>query len=159
MAAWIKMDADPGQDAYVLQVTEGLSSSSEISLLVDASSDPIGCITRETGFGAQSTTVNSVINLAQDTWYHIVCRIDSSGNIRVYLNGVDDSNTTTVSMEAVSLLDTVAIGAEYSGGGNSASNPEDGFPGIIDDVRIYNRALTMPSPQTIQSLTLETPQT
>src|SRR3989344_4532273 len=74
--------------------------------------------------------------LSDNTWYHIVGTYDKNGgatNGRIYINGVLD-NTLTSTQPIQTVGSSVLIGA-HSGG-------LPGFHGLIDDVRIYNRALS-----------------
>ena len=69
-------------------------------------------------------------NLEKDRWYHVAVIWDGS-LMRSYVNGaldlVDDSSGTIASGPDINLI---------------ISHPKYGFNGIIDEVRIYNRALS-----------------
>ncbi|OHA29992.1 MAG: hypothetical protein A3B08_02015 [Candidatus Taylorbacteria bacterium RIFCSPLOWO2_01_FULL_43_44] len=77
-----------------------------------------------------------------NTWTHVVATYDrslacsASTRPRIYINGVDVSTTDTVNGTGGALTgaNVVNIGASLG--------PTLYFPGIIDDVRIYNRALS-----------------
>ena len=74
--------------------------------------------------------------LAEATWYHVAITYDSSKNVVIYINGNADTNTTftkTLPQVAVQLT----VGTESSAGFGTSY-----FNGFIDDVRIYNRALS-----------------
>jgi len=74
--------------------------------------------------------------LSDNTWYHIVGTYDKNGgatNGRIYINGVLD-NTLTSTQPIQTVGSSVLIGA-HSGG-------LPGFHGLIDEVRVYNRALS-----------------
>jgi large repetitive protein len=67
-----------------------------------------------------------------NTWVHVAATYDGT-TMRLYLNGVEDSakaRTVTIATNALAL----AIGAESNGG-----SP---FQGAMDEVRVYNRALS-----------------
>lgn len=68
--------------------------------------------------------------LAQDTWNHVTMVRDSNNDISLYNNGIKDVNTYNNSIEINQSLPT-KIGGNYQP-----------FAGRIEDVRIYNRALT-----------------
>jgi hypothetical protein len=77
--------------------------------------------------------VNIPINL--ETWYPIATTWDSGGNVRLYVD-------TAPSGTSVSVPYTL-----YSRDGHLARNSAGGagfdwYHGIIDEVRIYNKALT-----------------
>ena len=65
-------------------------------------------------------------------WEHCVCTIDAAGNAKLYRNGVQTGSGFT------SLPRSVLRTQNYIG--SSVYNDE--FPGCIDDVRLYTRALT-----------------
>ncbi len=70
--------------------------------------------------------------VSQNTWVHIVVTGDSSG-LKIFLNGALD-NSNVVAYGALNTATSLKIGAE------PAYN--EYFTGYIDDVRVYNRALT-----------------
>jgi len=82
----------------------------------------------------QHMAVNSSSELSTGAWHH-VCGTYDGANIRIYIDGVEDS----------------AEPAPYSGGittnnfdvyiGDNAEKPNRHWRGMIDDVRIYNYAL------------------
>ena len=77
-------------------------------------------------------------------WHHAVGVVDRSANqIRLYIDGVLRS---TASIAGFGNLDGGGVTELIIGASNSGSNP---FYGLIDDVRIYNRAL---SPDEIKRL-------
>ena len=127
LTAWIKGDAwgsgssvnivarkgEGNPNNYQLAVADG-----QVSLYLDDSD----------GNGFRGDTV---LNTGQ--WYHVAATWDGS-TVRVYLDGVldndpPDSYTSPLATDSRPL---------YIGGREGA----DWFDGIIDDVRIYNRALT-----------------
>ena len=94
--------------------------------------------------------------LETDTWYHIVGILDrGTGKGKVYVNGVEDAEgalgPNPLSNDAIT-----RIGCRQ----NASDCP---FNGVIDDVRIYNRALSgsevselyaIPEPATLALLAL-----
>ena len=82
--------------------------------------------------GAGSTTYVDGIYEFTDTfqWYHVAVTMDSSNILTIYVNGnYDNSGSKTPGTPG-----TLSIG-RYGGGGYH-------FNGLIDEVRIYNRALS-----------------
>ncbi len=67
-------------------------------------------------------------------WYHVACTYDESGSgsMKVYVNGNLDTSRTGTGIGAVSFHDSLFIG-------HSEYGP---FKGMIDDIRIWNRALS-----------------
>jgi chitodextrinase len=79
---------------------------------------------------------NTILNTGQ--WYHIAAvRTGSSGNwsVALYVNGALDKVISLTLDPSTSNLSPVRIGSNISGGSNY-------FDGSLDDVRIYNRALS-----------------
>ena len=71
--------------------------------------------------------------LSADTWYHLAGTYDGT-DLKIYVNGVLDHTTSPGTTPLIG-TGSLHIGAEFSTG-NAA------FPGDIDDVRVYNRALS-----------------
>jgi len=86
--------------------------------------------------------VNGSTSLSLNTWYHIAMTYD--GNfLKVYLNGVQDASSA-VTGSIITTAQPVRIG----GGAVPAFNPQH-FEGIIDEVEIFDRALSQPEIQAI----------
>jgi len=89
---------------------------------------------------------NSGFTLVANNWYHIVAIFDSISDIHsIYLMG-SLCNSNSVVVSAVS--NTVPSASIKIG---STATPSSYFPGLIDDVRVYNRALT---PEEVKQLYL-----
>ena len=74
-------------------------------------------------------------NLASNTWLHRVGVIEANGNMRLYLNG-----SLVASNASSFVLPTLTRTQQYIGRSNWSV---DGYlDGLIDDFRIYNRALS-----------------
>ena len=133
ISGWINAAAFPADDAAVV------SKRSDRGYQLDTTIDQGP---RAIGFKLTSSSGGDMIRygttaLAPNSWYHIAGVYDAaSRTMHVYLNGV--------------LNDGVLVGTVTSSQQNSASNVDIGqrggggygFNGRIDDVRIYNRALT-----------------
>ncbi len=68
-----------------------------------------------------------------NTWYHVVVTIDAANHPSLYVNGILDNSSSTTVLKPSSPVYT--IGNHFSFSWN--------FAGKIDDVRIYNRALSL----------------
>ncbi len=89
-----------------------------------------------------SFTANTVsVSLATDKWYFTCLTYDGSNNL-AYLNGIPIKKSTATSGSIGYTSEPILIGTDTGG-------PREYFPGIIDDVRVYNRAL---SPQEVAQL-------
>ncbi|MDI6787053.1 MAG: right-handed parallel beta-helix repeat-containing protein [Planctomycetota bacterium] len=85
-------------------------------------------------FNLSENCTNSISVLATKTWYHIVGTYDGI-SIKMYVNGVLESTTPF----AGGLGDTTGA---VLGIGFSAFWNGNFFKGLLDEIRIYNRALT-----------------
>src|SRR3989344_5328974 len=94
--------------------------------------------------GGTATFVASANVLESYKWTHVAGTVDKqSGYIRIYINGVLKSSSYSASMPSSTFFDPP--GSINIGGGSGGFK----FNGLIDDVRIYNRAL---SPDEIKRL-------
>jgi len=75
-------------------------------------------------------------------WIHIASTFDGSMT-KLYFNGVEDASQVSVGTIRASVTDML-IGAVFTGGGI-----RENFDGLIDEVRIYNRALSEPELMTL----------
>ena len=130
MMAWFKSD-DAGaiEDSYVRQrfVTQrDAAASSRLGLGIN--NDRVAIYWDDSGSNIQE---NATV-LVADTWYHAAVTYDGA-NVRLYFNGVEDTNSpwAEASMSTPS-TNTFEIGA---GGGVRL------FAGVLDDVRLYDRAV------------------
>src|SRR5262245_22448124 len=130
LECWVKIAAgftgtgaliSHGVNSYYLRVAYNTGSS----FFVDVLQSQIGGLMRAT---TQLTT---------GTWYHIVCTIDSGGIVKVYINGVQDATTGTLTA-TLSVTYGVTLGHDTNGTGGSV----EWLNGIISNVAIYNAALS-----------------
>ncbi len=135
ISAWIYSAAFPGDDAAIVSKRNGGESGFQLDTTIDRGPRTIGFkLTNSSGgqmfrYGATAMQTN--------TWYHVAGVYNATaGTLDVYLNGQLDNGpfegTVTSSQQNSSLA--VNIGRRASGG--FLHN------GRIDDVRIYNTALT-----------------
>ena len=82
-----------------------------------------------------SASVGDPTSLVSGTWYHVVAVFASDSSRKIYVNG-NAGTTNTTSATLAFTPDAFAIGASVR---NIADNY---YTGAIDDVRLYNRALS-----------------
>ena len=87
--------------------------------------------------------VDSVTAINDGQWHHVAVTVDASGNT-LYIDGVQASVTysqgnssATAFYDDVTGIDVMQIGRNSNSGGGRLY-----YTGLIDDVRVYNRALT-----------------
>jgi uncharacterized repeat protein (TIGR03803 family) len=119
--AWIKLNTVSGRQAIISKVPAG-----EYYLLVNN-----GRLSFENdNLGAGAFTGATL--LSANLWYHVAVTYDGV-NTRLYVNGVEDGNRAGVWSNANTQPLTI---------GQRGSN-EDFFNGLIDEVEIFNRALSV----------------
>jgi formylmethanofuran dehydrogenase subunit C len=95
--------------------------------------------------GTNAPAVGSIISF-NTNWHHITgMRHQASDTIKLYVDGVLTSAATDTTAGSLSTNTNTYIGARLQGGLQRA------FPGLIDDVRIYNRALSASEIATLAS--------
>jgi hypothetical protein len=136
--AWIQGGA-PGQ-AIISQI-DGPNGSGEIWLGADASDGKLMTGLRPPGQRGPAPPMVSDAVITNNDWHHIGLVWDGWYR-RLYVDGVD------VAWDNLTVKLTSSDGGLYIGAGK---NLETGtfFSGLIDDVRIYNKALT---PEEIEAL-------
>ncbi len=133
ISAWINAAAFPGDDAAIV------SKRGAIGFQLDTTIDGGP---RTVGFKLTSSTGADMIRygatgMQPGTWYHVAGVYDAAaGSMTIYLNGQLDNGgqVGTVTSAQQDAPEGVLIGRRAGGGYL--------FNGRIDDVRIYNRALT-----------------
>lgn len=91
---------------------------------------------------ASNYVETSSANLSAGKWYHVAGVFSQSGkSAKIYINGVEQATTTTGTIPSSIGNDEgyFAIGAEDS---TAPPNPTNFYDGLIDEVRLYNRALS-----------------
>jgi len=76
--------------------------------------------------------------LAADTWYHVTATRSIDGTVKIYLNGVKEGEWTGESFTPAIVDTPVTIGARR----NRPDVLQDFFDGAIDELRIWNIALS-----------------
>lgn len=127
LAAWIKLRAIGTQYSIIEKYDTG---STEGYILRVSSGNKLQTYTLD---NSTSTSLTGTRTLSANVWYHVVATYDGA-NLRTYIDGTLD-NTGADTRNPTDGEDTLKIGAR----GNDAGTP---LNGSIDDVRIYNRALS-----------------
>ncbi len=126
--AWVKGNSWAGQPAIVF-FGDGISAG-QWSIVLSVYNNKF-----RFGLESGTTDYNTWGNTVLDTgvWYHLVA-VKNGTVVRTYINGVQDDSGTAPS--TTNDVTNHRIGAMYT------TNPDYYFNGTIDEVRIYNRALT-----------------
>lgn len=80
--------------------------------------------------------IDSTLTITDTNWHHVGCIIDRDGNGQVYIDGNANGSATAISSEVMANTSNIKIGVQ------SFTTLQEYFDGQIDDVRIYNYALS-----------------
>ena len=78
--------------------------------------------------------LESTVRLPQDAWHHVVATYDNT-NMRLYINGVEDESSPVAATGKINGTQNINIGRDVN---TEASY----FAGVIDEVAVFNVALT-----------------
>ncbi len=139
MSAWIRKNTNSAQDQIIGFSTNGSNSNSRVFMQTNAST--LECAARSADSDAlQTVATGSVISTG--TWYHVTCVVDYvNDTIGIYLNGVAQATDGPVTFSqnttdnTTSQTSSIGIDEDKIGGD---------FDGLLDEVRVYNRALSYP---------------
>jgi hypothetical protein len=130
LALWGNLaDPQPDHTKYFFGHTTVPVWNNRIQLYTD-SADTI----LDLGLGDSHTRLTDITTLQLATWYHIALTWDA-GNYVVYVNG---QQAATGSYTGLTELHAVA---DIANDGDTTGR-EEGFAGLLDDVYIYDRALS-----------------
>jgi len=85
--------------------------------------------------GASTSTVDSSVSVTDGKWHFMSATYDGT-TMRIYVDGVQTGSGTSFSGNLPTQSGNVRVGADYQ------STPGNFFTGSLDEVRIYNRALS-----------------
>ena len=140
VAMWVRTSSFQPSDQQFLSKATGTSEQQHDWMLGLSSG-------RRLRFRLRSNAVTSTLtansgDLPQNTWYHATATYDGT-RMRLYVNGVEVGSTSKSGAVAMNPNVPVNLGRN-SGGGRY-------MKGVLDDVRIYNRALTPAEIKTVMS--------
>lgn len=135
IALWANLAADPqpGGDRYLFghRTTPAPIYSNRLQLYLNNNDHEL-----DLGLGDSHFLLNNIKTLQPGTWYHIALTWDR-GNFVVYVNGLSEATGTYAGLDE---LNSVAdIG---NNGFSVGSRRDNSFYGLIDDLLIFNHALT-----------------
>jgi len=135
LAAWIKLSM-VNKDQHIINLDKLPSVHTGIWFAVRDTNELVA--TYGDGGGGNPSdrrTKNGTTALDVDTWYHVAAVIKGPTDMDIYINGVDDGGTYSGSGGSL----------YYTANNDSFIGSYGGFShffdGIIDDVRVYDRAL------------------
>ncbi|MHC4596498.1 MAG: LamG-like jellyroll fold domain-containing protein [Planctomycetota bacterium] len=132
-------DPQPGQTRYFFGHTTIPHWANRIQIYMDTPTNML-----DIGLGNTHNQAIDIIPLETQTWYHIALTWDDGGTCVVYVNGEE---MTRGSYSGLTTLNTEAD----IGNDGSRDSRDEGFGGLIDEVRLYNRALTQDEIQKVMT--------
>ncbi len=130
LGAWIRFSGKEGYDGIVSPRAVAVDS---FGMTRETGRNDINCFTYNstaTAFNTFTTTT-----FADNVWYYVVCTNNGSV-VKAYTNGVYEASTTFSGGVKTQSTNGWVIGRYYS------DSNDHYFNGTIDEVRIYNRALS-----------------
>jgi hypothetical protein len=131
LEAWVRAAANPADDGQIVAKSD--DSGWQLKTSPDTGPHTFGAQVWSTTTSAQrySTTVRSL-----NTWYHVASVYNASARtLQTFVNGVLDSGVLSGTVPAAQTNRPVNVNIGRRTGGFY-------FNGVIDEVRIYNRALS-----------------
>ncbi len=130
VTAWVKLTSSSAQSVFL---SKGVGQFFASGSSIPTQAGPLGFQS-----GSASSTIRSITSLNDREWTHVVITKSgtTSGDTRLYLNGIQDDNRASVLN--YSSERPLVIGALLS----STDQPLYVLRGMIDEVRLYNRALS-----------------
>jgi len=125
-----KRNAANSQISYLLQLSPPGRTTGTLRLTAGTS------ISGSPYYEGNQINILSNTVLATDTWYHIAAIYDGA-NSKIYINGVDDTGAIAGTYGSLPVLSDNDL--RFGKHGTQSSNY---VSGLIDDVRIYNYALS-----------------
>lgn len=143
VAAWINTTcspdfADSNRECRILQKGSGTTDSSSFALDID--DDTVGyealhfCVNYGGIDDPQCIYTNSGTVVNDGTWHHVAASWDGT-ELSLYVDGQLDNTASYSAGSVAANSDPITIGGRNDGNG-------DDYSGLMDDVRIYTRALS-----------------
>jgi hypothetical protein len=137
-AAWVYATATPADDAQIISKSTG-NNGWQFKTSPDT-----GPHTFAIGVTGSSGLVQRYSNTvrALNTWYHVAAVYNAvTKSLDIYVNGVLDNGVLRGTIPSVRTVQSTNVNIGRGSGGFAY------FQGVVDDVRLYNRAL---SPEEVQ---------
>ncbi|MES0491591.1 MAG: LamG-like jellyroll fold domain-containing protein [Leptospirales bacterium] len=144
MCTWLNPYSYPAAGSWGGLIGYGKNANtlqSALTIYNDGAGNP-GLIT----FDIEFSDVTSTVGVPLHSWSHVCVTLDINKLATLYLNGSQVGNGTLSSIATDATGGTVYLGSDFGAGSY--------FDGIIDDVRIYNNAL---SADQIRQLAVQVP--
>jgi hypothetical protein len=137
MMGWFNAETIPTSDGRIISKADGPNASDAWWQLSTTDSGSNRYIRMRIKAGGTTTTLaDSSVNLTTNQWYFAAATYDNaSAAMKLYLDGAEVASATHAVGGAVDTGPTVPVAIGANG------TLERFFDGVLDDIRIYNRAL------------------
>ncbi|MHC4477282.1 MAG: LamG domain-containing protein, partial [Planctomycetota bacterium] len=148
VAMWVKWSRDFRQKALNRILQKGNDNKETFVIIGGGGADNRGNADNRLSFAIAQETRGDVYNVTADgnfeggKWYHVAASYDGS-DMLLYVDGKPAGKNT------IDLVKVIAIEGEPLVIGSRPPNMDRGFDGAVDDVRMYNKAL---SPEDVRTL-------
>jgi len=135
VSEWIKQTSDTATFDYFWLNGDDISGGGVSGFHFNTNTSEFLRIDVVTGTDTEETSLLSTAAISLNTWYHIAV-VKNGTSLTLYINGVLNNSSTlsSATMDYTANNPQTRIGTRSDALGN--------FPGLIDEVRVYNRALT-----------------
>jgi len=135
LAAWVNADDFDNQDQRILSKATGTGEQDHIWMLSTVNSGGFRLRARLEA-GGSTVTIIAGEELTKDKWTHVALTYDGA-DTRLYQDGVEVASVAQTGDLGVDPATGVALGNQSLGAGQKA------FDGYLDDIRIYDRTLSL----------------
>lgn len=130
--AWINPDtAPPVSGKWIVGRTDASIRGPYMMYIIDSNEMAFSWSDDSSNFETYTTNDNAI---SVNTWQHVCAVRVSTSEVRLYVNGVERTQTASGNVTVTTLATVNYIGSSLGTG-------SDIFDGTIDEVRVYNRAL------------------
>ena len=140
---WIRVDALPGTTSVLVEKRRFVSPGAAGYVLSIDSTGSLGFTIQD---GTNSAAVQTTTPITDSNFHQIAMVVDrTNSNVTIYLDGVLQQTASTTSVGSVTNTGRLFIGHHSLDSGTSAVD----FNGVIDELEIFNSALTQTQIQAI----------
>jgi len=141
LSAWIKIGADERTGGYIISKAWNGRSQYNYYLKLETDRKLSLCLG-----GSNAVSVSFGTALSADEWHQVGFTFGDDKTMRIYMDGVEVGSTTHNITNWTPVGGdgnfTLVIGSVYPYGSTWAGNSTLSFRGMIDDMRLYSRALS-----------------
>jgi len=143
LEAWVKLDpgADLSKYPGIVGKYNGAGNQRSYALRIDLDGKPNFTISKDGDYTpGHGINFSADTELTRDQWYHLAATYTPSQSMKIYINGGTVEAKETTSGIFSSIHNSSA--PLWIGTQNNTTESQRFFPGQIDEVAVYNKALT-----------------